>query len=90
MSADNAEVVLLGLVLTILILIFAVVWFFFMVPMEKGLHKRRMELLQRKLQQNEERLRREADEEANRKIDDKEDEQAAGRTEARPKSRSRG
>jgi len=90
MSADNAEVVLLGLVLTILILIFAVVWFFFMVPMEKDLYKRRMELLQKRLQQNEERLRREADERGNRKFDDKEDEQAAGRTEARSKSRSRG
>jgi hypothetical protein len=31
-----------------------------MLPMEKGLHNRRMELLQRKLLQNEERLRREA------------------------------
>ena len=55
----NSELAMLGLVLTIMILISAIIWFVFMVPMEKGLHKRRMELMRRKLQQNEERLRRE-------------------------------
>jgi flagellar biosynthesis/type III secretory pathway M-ring protein FliF/YscJ len=59
MIGANSELAMLGLALTIMILIFAMIWFVFMVPMEKGLHKRRMELLQRKLQQNEERLRRE-------------------------------
>ncbi|MEX2496045.1 MAG: hypothetical protein WD448_08155 [Woeseia sp.] len=63
MTGGDAELVVLALVLLILFLIFAVVWFFFLVPMEKGLHKRRMELLQKKLQQNEERLQRQADEE---------------------------
>ena len=56
----DSELAMMGLVLAIMILIFAVVWFVFMLPMEKGLHKRRMELLQRKLLQNEERLKREA------------------------------
>lgn len=64
MTGDNSELAMAGLVLAILVLIFAVVWFVFMLPMEKGLHRRRMELLQRKLLQNEQRLRREADEEA--------------------------
>jgi F0F1-type ATP synthase membrane subunit b/b' len=41
----------------IMVLIFAVVWFVFMVPMEKGLHKRRMELIQKKLREKEERLK---------------------------------
>jgi hypothetical protein len=62
MTGGNSELALAGLVLAILILVFAVVWFAFMLPMEKGLHKRRMELLQRRLRQNEQRLRREADE----------------------------
>lgn len=60
MPGNDNELVMIGLVLAIMILIFAVVWFVFMLPMEKGLHKRRMEQLQRKLLQNEERLRREA------------------------------
>ena len=60
MPGDSSELALMGLVLAILVLVFAVVWFVFMLPMEKGLHNRRMELLQRKLLQNEERLRREA------------------------------
>jgi len=63
MTGDSSEFALAGLVLAILVLIFAVVWFVFMLPMEKGLHKRRVELLQRKLLQNEQRLRREAVEE---------------------------
>lgn len=60
MAAENSELAVIGLVLLIMILIFALVWFVFMVPMEKGLHKRRMELVQKRLQQNEERLKREA------------------------------
>ncbi|HLU07213.1 MAG TPA: hypothetical protein VKZ91_11710 [Woeseiaceae bacterium] len=60
MPGNDSELAMMGLVLAIMILIFAVVWFVFMLPMEKGLHKRRMELLQRKLLQNEERLKREA------------------------------
>lgn len=60
MPGDSSELALMGLVLAVLVLVFAVVWFVFMLPMEKGLHNRRMELLQRKLLQNEERLRREA------------------------------
>jgi hypothetical protein len=56
---DNSELAMMGLVLTIMVLIFAGIWFVFIVPMEKGLHKRRMELMQRKLLQNEQRLRRE-------------------------------
>ena len=63
MTGDSSELALAGLALVILVLIFAVVWFVFMLPMEKGLHKRRVELLQRKLLQNEQRLRREAVEE---------------------------
>lgn len=55
---------MIGLVLATMILVFGVVWFVFMLPVEKGMHKKRMELLQRKLQQNEERLRREAEEQA--------------------------
>jgi flagellar biosynthesis/type III secretory pathway M-ring protein FliF/YscJ len=91
MTGDNAELAMLGLILTILILIFAVVWFFFLVPMEKGLHKRRMELLRKKLQQNEERLRREADERSNRNsVKGNAREQAAGPTSERAKFRSRG
>lgn len=64
MPGNDSELAMMGLVLAIMILIFAVVWFVFMLPMEKGLHKRRMELLQRKLLQNEERLRRGAGEQA--------------------------
>lgn len=59
MPGTDSELAMMGLVLAILILVFAVVWFVFMLPMEKGLHKRRMELLQRRLLQNEQRLRRE-------------------------------
>lgn len=60
MPGNDSELAMMGLVLAIMILVFAVVWFVFMLPMEKGLHKRRTELLQRKLLQNEERLKREA------------------------------
>ena len=49
MPGNDSELAMMGLVLAIMILIFAMVWFVFMLPMEKGLHKRRMELLQRKL-----------------------------------------
>lgn len=59
MPGTDSELAMMWLVLAILVLVFAVVWFVFMLPMEKGLHKRRMELLQRRLLQNEERLRRE-------------------------------
>jgi type II secretory pathway component PulM len=62
MPGSDSELAMMGLVLAILILVFLVVWFVFMLPMEKGLHKRRMELLQRRMLQNEERLRREASE----------------------------
>jgi hypothetical protein len=60
MTGNDSELAMMGLVLATMLLVFAVVWFVFMLPMEKGLHKRRMELLQRKLVQNEERLKREA------------------------------
>jgi choline-glycine betaine transporter len=64
MPGNDSELAMMGLVLAIMLLVFAVVWFVFMLPMEKGLHKRRMELLQRKLVQNEQRLKREAGEKA--------------------------
>lgn len=54
---DNPELAMMAIVIFIMVAIFAMVWFVFLVPMEKGLHQRRMELLQKKLQQNEERLR---------------------------------
>ncbi len=54
---DNPELAMMAIVIIIMVLIFAMVWFVFLVPMEKGLHQRRMELMQKKLQQNEERLR---------------------------------
>lgn len=60
MPGIDSELAVTGLVLAILVLFFAVVWFVFMLPLGKGLHERRMELLQQKLLQNEERLRREA------------------------------
>lgn len=60
----NPELAMTGLVILLLIFCFAIVWFAFMVPMEKGLYKRRMQLIQRKLEENEERLRREREEEA--------------------------
>jgi flagellar biosynthesis/type III secretory pathway M-ring protein FliF/YscJ len=69
MTGDSSELAMAGLVLATLVLVFAVVWFAFMLPMEKGLHRRRMELLQRKLLQNEQRLRREADEKAEKECD---------------------
>ena len=50
---------MMALVIIILVLLFAVIWFVFMVPMEKGLHKRRMELIQRRIREKEERMRRE-------------------------------
>lgn len=49
---------MLALVIIIMVLIFAVVWFVFMVPMEKGLHRRRMELIQKRLREKEARLQR--------------------------------
>jgi hypothetical protein len=60
MPGIDSELAMMGVILAMMILLFAVVWFVFMLPMEKELHKRRMELLQRKLVQNEERLKREA------------------------------
>ena len=69
MTGDSSELAMAGLVLATLVLVFAVVWFAFMLPMEKGLHRRRMELLQRKLLQNEQRLQREADEKARKECD---------------------
>lgn len=83
MTGDNGELAMAGLVLAILILIFAVVWFVFMLPMEKGLHRRRMELLQRKLLQNEQRLRREADEKAGNERESAEDERNGRRDRSR-------
>jgi type II secretory pathway component PulM len=69
MTGDDSELAMTGLLLAILILVFAAVWFVFMLPMEKGLHRRRMELLQRRLRQNEQRLQREADEKTKRESD---------------------
>ena len=69
MTGDDSELAMTGLLLAILILVFAAVWFVFMLPMEKGLHRRRMELLQRRLRQNEQRLQREADEKTKRECD---------------------
>ena len=85
MTGDNSELAMTGLILTILILVFAVVWFVFMLPMERGLHRRRMELLQRKLLHNEQRLRREADAKAGKKRDSASDERDAepGRSKTR-------
>ena len=86
MTGDNSELAMAGLVLAILILVFAVVWFVFMLPMERGLHRRRMALLQRKLLQNEQRLRREADEKAGNErdsaSDDKDSERGRSRKQA--------
>jgi len=86
MTGDNSELAMAGLVLAILILVFAVVWFVFMLPMERGLHRRRMALLQRKLLQNEQRLRREADENAGNErhpaSDDKDSERGRSRKQA--------
>ena len=84
MPGNDSELAMMGLVLAIMILIFAVVWFIFMLPMEKGLHKRRTELLQRKLLQNEERLRREASVKARVESADQE------RNENRPRRRAGG
>lgn len=58
MVNDKPELAMMTIVMMIMVLIFAVVWFVFMVPMEKGLHKRRMELIQKKLRENEERLKK--------------------------------
>ncbi len=60
--ADNPELMKAALVILIMIFCFAIIWFVFMVPMEKGIYKRRMELIRKKLEQNEERLRREKQE----------------------------
>lgn len=54
---DNPELAMTALVIIIMVLIFAMVWFVFLVPMEKGLHQRRMKLIQKRLQKNEERLK---------------------------------
>jgi hypothetical protein len=59
MTPGSAELAMMALVIIILILVFAVIWFLFMVPMEKGLHNRRMELIQRRLREKEEQLKRE-------------------------------
>lgn len=56
---DNPELAMMALVIIILVLLFAVIWFVFMLPMEKGLHERRMELIQRRIREKEERTRRE-------------------------------
>jgi flagellar biosynthesis/type III secretory pathway M-ring protein FliF/YscJ len=63
MTGNDAELAMIGLVIVILIFCFALIWFIFMVPMERGMYKRRMELLRKKLEQNEERLRRQEREE---------------------------
>jgi uncharacterized membrane protein len=55
--SDNPELAMMTIVMMIMVLIFALVWLVFMVPMEKGLHKRRMELIQKKLRDKEERLK---------------------------------
>ena len=57
MTSGNAELAMMALVIIILVLLFAVIWFVFMVPMETGLHKRRMELIQRRIRDKEERTR---------------------------------
>jgi hypothetical protein len=44
---------LIGLALVLII------WFVFVVPVEKRMHQRKMDLVKRKLRRNEERLRRE-------------------------------
>lgn len=59
MTAANADLAMMALVVTILILVFAVIWFVFMVPMEKGLHDRRLQLIQRRLREKEEQMKRE-------------------------------
>jgi len=87
MMGANSELAMLGLVLTIMILISAIIWFAFMVPMEKGLHKRRMELMRRKLQQNEERLRREGSMQTDRNPELEPDRRDR---ESRPKKRASG
>lgn len=56
---DNPQLIMTGLLILIVIFCFAIIWFVFMVPMEKGLYKRRMAMIRKKLEQNEERLRRE-------------------------------
>ena len=60
----NPELAMTGLVILLLIFCFAIIWFVFLAPMEQGLHKRRMQLIRKKLEQNEERLRREREAEA--------------------------
>jgi type II secretory pathway component PulM len=63
-TGGTPDLALTGLALAILILALAVIWFVFMRPMDQGLHNRRMEMLRRRLQQNEERLRRDAEKNA--------------------------
>jgi len=57
---------LIGIALT------AIVWFLFVVPMERDLHRRKMELMKQKLARNEERLRelRESNPESSKKNTD--------------------
>ena len=43
--------ILIGVVLVV------VAWFLFIAPMERRIHERKMELMRRKLERNEERLR---------------------------------
>jgi F0F1-type ATP synthase membrane subunit b/b' len=57
-TAGNAELAMMALVIIILVLVFAIIWFVFMVPMEKGLHERRMQLIQRRLREKEEQMKR--------------------------------
>lgn len=59
MTAGNAQLAMMALVIIILVLVFAIIWFVFMVPMEKGLYDRRMQLIQRRLREKEEQLKRE-------------------------------
>ena len=50
---------MMALVIIMLVLVVAVIWFIFMVPMEKGLQDRRMELIQRRLREKEKQMQRE-------------------------------
>jgi F0F1-type ATP synthase membrane subunit b/b' len=58
MTEGNAELAMIALVIIVLVLVFAVIWFVFMVPMEKGLHDRRMQLIQRRLREKEQEAQR--------------------------------
>jgi hypothetical protein len=74
--AENPELVMTGLVILIMVFCFAIIWFVFMVPMERGLYKRRMELIKKRLEQNEERLRRQRQEE--QEVTGREEKRASG------------